>query len=146
MLADFMEIHELVRIHGTKKDRDDLLPYLPVAASRGMLFGASNGSKIVGMMIAGPTNKPTGRDKTSVIFSVKDRVGALYDVLSPLAQHGISMNRIESRPAHTGKWQYAFFIDVSGHVDDEAMKAALDEMKPAAADVRVLGSYPVALP
>jgi len=62
MLADFMEIHELVRIHGTKKDRDDLLPYLPVAASRGMLFGASNGSKIVGMMIAGPTNKPTGRD------------------------------------------------------------------------------------
>jgi chorismate mutase/prephenate dehydratase len=70
----------------------------------------------------------------------------LYDVLSPLARHDISMNRIESRPAHTGKWQYAFFIDVSGHVDDEALQAALDEMKPAAADVRVLGSYPVALP
>jgi chorismate mutase/prephenate dehydratase len=56
------------------------------------------------------------------------------------------MNRIESRPAHTGKWQYAFFIDVSGHVEDAALQAALEEMKPAAADVRVLGSYPVALP
>lgn len=61
-LANFMEIHELVRIHGTKWERDNLLPYLPVAASNGMLFASSNGSRIVGMMIAGPTNKPTGRD------------------------------------------------------------------------------------
>jgi hypothetical protein len=62
MLADFMEIHELVRVYGTKWERDNLLPYLPVAASRGMLFAASNGTRIVGMMIAGPTNKPNGRD------------------------------------------------------------------------------------
>lgn len=62
MLADFIEIHELVRVHGGKWDRQNLLPYLPVAASRGMLFAASNGSRIVGMMVAGPTNKPTGRD------------------------------------------------------------------------------------
>jgi chorismate mutase/prephenate dehydratase len=56
------------------------------------------------------------------------------------------MNRIESRPAHTGKWQYAFFIDVSGHIDDESLQSALKDMGPVATQVRVLGSYPVALP
>jgi chorismate mutase/prephenate dehydratase len=56
------------------------------------------------------------------------------------------MNRIESRPAHTGKWQYAFFIDVSGHVDDEKLQAAIQEIDASAGAVRVLGSYPVALP
>lgn len=61
-LADFVEIHELVRVHGGAWDRKELLPFLPVAASRGILFSASNGSRIIGVMIAGPTNKPTGRD------------------------------------------------------------------------------------
>jgi chorismate mutase / prephenate dehydratase len=89
---------------------------------------------------------PSGNDRTSLLVAVHDKPGALYDVLKPLAEHGVSMNRIESRPAHTGKWQYAFFIDVSGHVEDAAVQAALKEMEPAAAQVRVLGSYPVALP
>ncbi len=55
------------------------------------------------------------------------------------------MNRIESRPSHAGRWQYAFFIDVAGHVDDAPMKRALSELGEYAADLRVLGSYPVAL-
>ncbi len=80
------------------------------------------------------------------MITVNDKPGALYDVLSPFAKHGVSMNRIESRPAHTGKWQYAFFIDVSGHVQDVPIQAAMQEMGGAAATVRVLGSYPVALP
>ncbi len=62
------------------------------------------------------------------------------------SKHGISLNRIESRPAHTGKWQYAFFIDVSGHIDDEALQAAVHDIGESAATIRVLGSYPVALP
>jgi chorismate mutase/prephenate dehydratase len=77
---------------------------------------------------------------------VNDKPGALYNVLSPFARHEISMNRIESRPAHTGKWQYAFFIDVSGHIQDEALQAAVREIDTSAGAVRVLGSYPVALP
>jgi chorismate mutase/prephenate dehydratase len=89
---------------------------------------------------------PSGNDRTSLLVAVSDKPGALYDVLRPLAERGISMNRIESRPAHTGKWQYAFFIDVSGHVEDASVQAALKDMEPSAADVRVLGSYPVALP
>ena len=87
----------------------------------------------------------SGHDRTSLLVFVRDQPGALYAVLSPFARHGISMNRIESRPSHAGLWQYAFFIDVAGHVDDPGMKAALSELGEFAADVRVLGSYPVAL-
>ena len=89
---------------------------------------------------------PSGNDRTSLLVSVRDKPGALYDILRPLAERGISMNRIESRPSHTGKWQYAFFIDISGHVEDEGIQDALKDMEPSAADVRVLGAYPVALP
>lgn len=89
---------------------------------------------------------PSGNDRTSMLITATDRPGALYDVLNPFAQHGVSLNRIESRPAHSGKWQYAFFIDVSGHIDDEALQAAVKEIGSAAGTVRVLGSYPVALP
>ncbi|MEO8809175.1 MAG: ACT domain-containing protein, partial [Rhodanobacter sp.] len=84
--------------------------------------------------------------RTSLLITVNDKPGALYDVLSPFAKHGISLNRIESRPAHTGKWQYAFFIDVSGHVEDAALQAAVRDIGESAATIRVLGSYPVALP
>jgi chorismate mutase/prephenate dehydratase len=89
---------------------------------------------------------PSGNDRTSVLVFVKDQPGALFNVLSPLAQLGLSMNRIESRPAHQGKWEYAFFIDISGHVDDAPVRAALDELAPFAAQVKILGSYPVAVP
>ena len=58
---------------------------------------------------------PSGHDRTSLLVFVRDQPGALYNVLSPFAKHGVSMNRIESRPAHSGRWQYVFFIDVSGH-------------------------------
>ena len=87
----------------------------------------------------------SGHDRTSLLVFVHDRPGALFNVLSPFARHGISMNRIESRPAHTGRWQYAFFIDVEGHVDEGAVRQALSELGEYAAMVKVLGSYPVAL-
>jgi len=88
----------------------------------------------------------SGNDRTSLLVTVNDKPGALYHVLSPFARRDISMNRIESRPAHTGKWQYAFFIDVSGHIDDPALQEAVREIDASAGSVRVLGSYPVALP
>ena len=89
---------------------------------------------------------PSGHDRTSVLVSIHDKPGALFDVLSPFAKHGISMNRIESRPSHHAKWEYAFFIDLAGHVDDPAMKQAMAELKEHAAQIKVLGSYPVAVP
>lgn len=89
---------------------------------------------------------PSGHDRTSVLVFIHDKPGALFDVLSPFARHGISMNRIESRPSHQAKWEYAFFIDLAGHVEDESMKKALAELETHAATVKVLGSYPVAVP
>jgi chorismate mutase/prephenate dehydratase len=87
----------------------------------------------------------SGHDRTSLLVFVHDRPGALFNVLKPFASHGISMNRIESRPAHSGRWQYAFFIDVAGHVDEGPVQQALSELGEYAAMVKVLGSYPVAL-
>ncbi|MBP3974949.1 prephenate dehydratase [Pseudoxanthomonas spadix] len=88
----------------------------------------------------------SGHDRTSVLVFIHDKPGALFDVLSPFARHGISMNRIESRPSHHAKWEYGFFIDLAGHVEDEAMKLALAELKAHSAQIKVLGSYPVAVP
>jgi chorismate mutase/prephenate dehydratase len=89
---------------------------------------------------------PSGHDRTSALVFIKDQPGALFNVLSPFARHGISMNRIESRPSHQAKWEYAFFIDLAGHVEDDAMKKAFAELKAQAAQIKVLGSYPVAVP
>ncbi|MCB1561232.1 MAG: prephenate dehydratase [Xanthomonadales bacterium] len=88
---------------------------------------------------------PSGHDRTSLLIFIKDRPGALYQVLSPFADQGLSMNRIESRPAHSGRWQYAFFVDVAGHVQDEAMKKAIAQLDASVQEVKVLGSYPVAV-
>jgi chorismate mutase/prephenate dehydratase len=87
----------------------------------------------------------SGHDRTSVLVFVEDQPGALFHVLSPFARHGISMNRIESRPSHRAKWEYAFFIDLAGHVEDPPMKQALRELKRYRAQVKILGSYPVAV-
>jgi len=89
---------------------------------------------------------PSGHDRTSILVFIHDKPGALFDVLSPFARHGVSMNRIESRPSHQAKWEYAFFIDLAGHVEDEAMKRALAELEDRVAKIKVLGSYPVAVP
>ncbi|RDZ28352.1 prephenate dehydratase [Lysobacter silvisoli] len=88
---------------------------------------------------------PSGNDRTSLLIFIKDQPGALYNVLSPFAKRGLSMNRIESRPGHTGRWQYAFFVDIGGHVLEDAMREALAELDELAHEVKVLGSYPVAI-
>jgi chorismate mutase/prephenate dehydratase len=85
-------------------------------------------------------------DRTSVLVSIKDEPGALAHVLAPLTEHQLSMNRIESRPGHGRLWEYTFFIDMQGHVDDPPVRAALAAMAPFATRIKVLGSYPVAIP
>ena len=87
---------------------------------------------------------PSGNDKTSLLISTKNIPGALLGVLQPLADHGISMNKIESRPAQGYKWAYVFFIDIDGHQDDENVINALNELKQQAALFKILGSYPKA--
>ena len=84
----------------------------------------------------------SGKDKTSLILSTNNRSGAIYKLLEPLAQHGVSMSRLESRPSRTGLWQYVFFIDIEGHQQDENVAAALTELREKAAFLKILGSYP----
>lgn len=84
----------------------------------------------------------TGKDKTSVMISVKDKVGALYDLLRPFASHGLNMTKIESRPSRRKAWEYIFFVDVEGHVEEESVKKALEEIKGRCLFMKILGSYP----
>jgi chorismate mutase/prephenate dehydratase len=88
---------------------------------------------------------PSGRDETSLVMSAANRPGAMYALLEPLAKHGVSMSRIESRPARTGLWEYLFFVDILGHRDDPAVKGALAELAGKAPFLKLLGSYPAAL-
>ena len=88
---------------------------------------------------------PSGKDKTSLVMSAANRPGAVHDLLTPLAKHGVSMTKLESRPAPSGMWEYVFFVDIEGHQQDEKVAAALAELKQVAAFVKVLGSYPAAV-
>jgi chorismate mutase/prephenate dehydratase len=87
----------------------------------------------------------SGKDKTSLVMAAKNRPGAVYELLTPLAQHGVSMTKLESRPSRTGLWEYVFFVDVEGHRDDAPVAQALEELTGQAVFVKVLGSYPVAV-
>ena len=88
--------------------------------------------------------EPSGDDKTSLLISTKNRPGALLRLLQPLADNGISMNKIESRPAPERKWEYIFFIDVDGHQKSDNVQKALQELRKQAALFKILGSYPKA--
>lgn len=88
---------------------------------------------------------PSGEDKTTLLVAGTDGPGALFRLLQPLALNGINMKRIESRPSRQGRWDYVFFIDVEGHVEDEALRRALDTLSSEARMVKILGSYPRAI-
>jgi chorismate mutase/prephenate dehydratase len=85
---------------------------------------------------------PSGVDQTSLILSVPDRAGAVHALIEPLACHGVSMKRFESRPSRQGAWEYHFYIDILGHRDDANVASALDEIRSKAAFCKVVGSYP----
>jgi chorismate mutase/prephenate dehydratase len=84
----------------------------------------------------------TGKDKTSLMLSIKDKVGALYDLLRPFASHGISMTKIESRPSRRKAWEYIFFVDIEGHIEEDRVKKAVEDITGRCLFMKVLGSYP----
>ncbi len=85
----------------------------------------------------------TGKDKTSLFFSVKDRVGALYEMLLPFRKYGVNLTKIESRPSKRKAWEYYFFVDLLGHQDDALIKRALNELEKKCSYLKILGSYPI---
>lgn len=92
----------------------------------------------------GQPSKPTGHDKTALFVSVQDQAGVLYQTLKPFADNAINMLRIESRPLKGKPWEYLFFIDVAGHIDDTHLARALKEIQPLCVQVKILGSYAIA--
>ncbi len=85
----------------------------------------------------------TGKDKTSLFFSIKDKVGALYEMLLPFRKYGVNLTKIESRPSKKKAWEYYFFVDILGHQDDALIKKALKELEGKCSYLKILGSYPI---
>ena len=88
---------------------------------------------------------PSGKDKTSLVLATQNKPGAMVDLLAPLANNGVSMTKFESRPSKQGLWDYVFYVDIEGHINDEKVADALIQIKAKAAFVKVLGVYPAAI-
>lgn len=88
---------------------------------------------------------PSGNDKTSLVMTSRNTPGAMVQLLEPLARHGVSMTKFESRPSKQGLWDYVFFVDLEGHQNDTKVQAALMECEQRASFLKVLGSYPAAV-
>ncbi len=86
--------------------------------------------------------EPTGNDKTSIMLSIKDKPGALFEVLTPFYKEKINLTKIESRPSKRKAWEYIFFIDLEGHVNDKKVTKALKAIEKYCIFLKVLGSYP----
>lgn len=84
----------------------------------------------------------SGNDKTSMLISIKDKVGALYDILKPFAANKINLTKIESRPLRKRAWEYVFFIDFEGHIEDKKVSEMIEKLKNDVLFLRILGSYP----
>ncbi len=94
------------------------------------------------LVVADQETRPTGDDKTSCCFVLKDRSGALFDALEPLRDAGLSMSMIESRPLLQARWEYCFFVDIFGHCQDEIVQKAFAALEKRCALFKVFGSYP----
>jgi chorismate mutase/prephenate dehydratase len=94
------------------------------------------------LVIGKQHSQPTGQDKTSVMVSIKDRPGALFDLLKSFASKNINLTKIESRPTRRKAWDLVFFIDMEGHQKDETVAQALADLRSHTESMRVMGSYP----
>ena len=118
------------RIHGLQLMAEDIEDH-PDNVTRFISIGKSRATR-------------SGRDKTSIMFTVSHRPGSLYEMLKPLVKRRINMSRIESRPIRTRSWEYLFFVDLDGHEEDHDVSAALKKMEEYSESFRRLGSYPAA--
>ncbi len=109
--------------------------------ARGIEDMANNVTRF--LVIGKEDSKPTSKDRTSLMFSVKDKVGALHDILVPFRRHGINLTKIESRPSKVRPWEYYFFVDLEGHCSDRKVAGALADLRREATYLKILGSYPI---
>ncbi len=113
-----------------------------------MLFAniEDNPANVTRFFVIGRTpGKRTGDDKTSIIFTTAHKAGALVDVLDVFRRWGINLTNIDTRPSQKRNFEYYFFVDMSGHIDDEPVRRAIEESKQHCNMLTVLGSFPRAL-
>ncbi len=96
------------------------------------------------LSISREISQRTGHDKTSIVFSFKNQPGGLFKMLRPFAEKGINLTKIESRPSRKKAWEYVFYVDMEGHVGDQAVKEALQTLQDGCFFLKVLGSFPKA--
>lgn len=96
------------------------------------------------LVIGKKTPDKSGADKTSIMFSVKDEPGILYRMLEPFSKRQINLAKIESRPMKQKAWEYIFFLDLIGHIEDPEITAAIEELRSHCHFLKILGSYPIA--
>jgi chorismate mutase/prephenate dehydratase len=87
---------------------------------------------------------PTGRDKTSILFSMKNEPGVLYRILEPFARTGLNLTKIESRPTRRRPWEFVNFVDFEGHCETDRVRAVLADVRERCQFLKILGSYPAA--
>jgi chorismate mutase/prephenate dehydratase len=95
------------------------------------------------LVIGASDTGPTGNDKTSILFSIKDKVGALHEMLMPFKKYKINLTKIESRPSKKRAWDYYFYVDLQGHRENPKVRRALEELENKCKFLKILGSYPV---
>lgn len=110
-------------------------------AARAIQDQADNSTRF--LVLARQGMPASGHDKTSTLMYTANRPGALFRLLEPFARHCVSLTRLESRPSRKAVWDYVFFIDFEGHVEDPEVRQVLATLRHGLAEVKVLGSYPV---
>lgn len=94
------------------------------------------------LVISKQLPEPSERDKTSIMFCIKDEPGILLRMLEPFSQRGINLSKIESRPLKKRAWEYIFFLDIEGHIENENVHDAVEQLANYCQFIKVLGSYP----
>jgi len=95
------------------------------------------------LIIGNDSYAASGEDKTTIMVSTPNKVGSLFELLKPLYDVGVDMSRIESRPSRQNNWEYVFFIDLNGHIDEPKVAKALSQLESNSAFFKLIGSYPV---
>ncbi|NQU94965.1 MAG: prephenate dehydratase [Candidatus Omnitrophica bacterium] len=95
------------------------------------------------LIIAREEAEQSRNDKTSIVFSLKDKVGVLHDALVPFKKNRINLTKIESRPSQLKAWEYYFYVDLEGHYKDKEVRKAITELEKNCTYFKILGSYPV---
>lgn len=104
----------------------------------------SPGNRTRFLVIGKEASTPTGRDKTTIIFAVKHKAGSLYRALAAFDKYDVNLTMLESRPSRRTSWEYVFFADFQGHIEEERVRKALEKLSEEALFIKVLGSYPEA--